>query len=34
VEIDWAPEVVAAALDKDVTRDANGYVAPRSMLPR
>ncbi|MGN6608770.1 MAG: cupin domain-containing protein [Jatrophihabitans sp.] len=34
VYLDWAPEVVEAALAKDVTRDPNGYLAPASMLPR
>jgi mannose-6-phosphate isomerase-like protein (cupin superfamily) len=34
VRIDWAPDVVATAREKDVALDPNGYLAPASMLPR
>jgi mannose-6-phosphate isomerase-like protein (cupin superfamily) len=34
VYLDWAPEIVAAARDKDVALDPNGYLAPASMLNR
>lgn len=34
VRPEWSPEVVAAARDKDVAIDPNGYLAPASLLPR
>jgi mannose-6-phosphate isomerase-like protein (cupin superfamily) len=34
VDIDWAPDIVSAAREKDVARDPNGYLAPASMLNR
>ncbi len=32
VYLDWAPDVVTDAAAKDVVRDPNGYLAPRSLL--
>lgn len=32
--LQWAPEVVEAAREKDLGRDANGYVAPWSLVSR
>lgn len=32
VELEWDPELVAAAQARDVALDANGYLAPASLV--